>query len=1207
MLPRLLMVIALAALAVAAAGGDRADAACDGDPANCRLEGSITVHVPAFYEPIGTPTSTAPLGPADHARADAWANPLPPGDTTMACNTLTDRPGGFTPGSLAETTFLTALLKYPPASQDRGYNGWIDSTEIVTVYGGTLVRARIYALRCNPDILYPALTACVRWGVQTPGTLHASPRTGVVNARSLFWIDNVLAQDDKLWLLGSLDAGAYTDGKCDSANEGAACIWDAATSPASEGVWLLDSEFEYSNNLGAYTVDCSTIGGILDPCPSCATGRAAENTVIHTFTGDPGAPFGVPDTGARLNRGSINPEFPSTTATDGSFGDTTGNKYIDVDRHGRADLNPDAGVEGSVVITRRLDPKSLGASIHIDIGPWEWQYNASVQDQRAYQPPGATNPTGPGWDVFADFIANTAGISARGDDLSSAPGAGAALDALICDPTQSSCSPGYAGPAHPYESHGLQRLRVLVGRSLGSTVTPGVGVSQITFNVDDVYDWTERWDHERVRERFEWTVDSSLGGSSDCQQTADGNEMIGSTCNTTLVQTGWRPALTTSLANARYTYESTYSGCDPSDGEMGINGSVPTSSIPYSGTLVSGDPDCDCFSSPLEEPTGEHTPIVCTDKLDPDTCTGGDPIYELVGYSWWCTGGSVTTHEREYLSAGYCSGPATTIDRPFQAGNQALETAPPLQRDVANVISRLDPRLGPPGWIGNTGQNSNLLGRECDWRRTGLRWQHRHHAYWSCYANAAQPQPRWNHNWYVPSVGAPNAITSDGVGAHLMPAGGAQCRYQHTLVIQPPAPITIPLLPRALPDAAVPYACSIAHSGDPSVCPDTCGTQDGFDHGYPVIRREPILARDPTRDASLNPTGCLPGTPVGDRTTTVTPPPNNPPAFRSGTRTFYIAENSVAPVAVVDQHGNTGRIAATDTDSDPLTYRLVGACNADFYVDTADNGAIRARASAALDYETPPNPVTCTVKVTDSHAAHDTTHITIHIRNVLEGDAPVFTPASYTFSIGEHARPNDAVGTVVATDADPLTYELTRTGTALQSHHFAINPGTGAITVRSAAVLDAATRSTYHLTVTATDPHANPATATVSITVTAETDVVAAPMIDYFDKILSGTTFYFGVDMDAPPGGGSRSYDIARTATDGSGEWVIASIRGPTTDTNIYFAWRTSVATELDPHDSDDDGFVGPWLEVRVRVAGTAGAAWSAPHRCEPDRQAPGC
>ena len=42
MLPRLLMVVALAALAVAAAGGDRADA-CWGTQFNCRVEGSLHV------------------------------------------------------------------------------------------------------------------------------------------------------------------------------------------------------------------------------------------------------------------------------------------------------------------------------------------------------------------------------------------------------------------------------------------------------------------------------------------------------------------------------------------------------------------------------------------------------------------------------------------------------------------------------------------------------------------------------------------------------------------------------------------------------------------------------------------------------------------------------------------------------------------------------------------------------------------------------------------------------------------------------------------------------------------------------------------------------------------------------------------------------------------------------------------------------------
>ena len=94
---------------------------------------------------------------------------------------------------------FTTAFTYPPASQARGYTGGIDDVQLETVYGGTLTNARIYALRCNPDVFYPAIAACITSGVHTPGVVHASPRTGVVNARLLFWIAGVLANDDQLW------------------------------------------------------------------------------------------------------------------------------------------------------------------------------------------------------------------------------------------------------------------------------------------------------------------------------------------------------------------------------------------------------------------------------------------------------------------------------------------------------------------------------------------------------------------------------------------------------------------------------------------------------------------------------------------------------------------------------------------------------------------------------------------------------------------------------------------------------------------------------------------------------------------------------------------------------------------------------------------------------------------------------------------------
>ena len=1196
-------------IAVAAATTGRADA-CRGIDLDCRVEGSLRVHFPAITDPGIPPTPV--IGPVQHAWADAAASPLP-GDSAVICNTLLGRPGGFQPpGNPDEVAFTTALFGYPPASQSRGYTGNIDFT---TVYGGTLVNARLYALRCNPALLYPAMEACMRRGVHTPGVVHASPLTGVVNARSLFWLEGVLANDDRLWLLGASATGG--GGQCDPAHDGAACIWDDATSPTSDGVWLTDGELTYTDNRGTHTVDCDTIGGILDPvdgaCPQCATGRAAATSVVQTFTGDPLSPV---DSGERLNHGSDPAVFAQATAVDGSWGDTDGDGIIDVDRFGRPNHHPDTGVTGNIVITRRLDPVSLGASIHLDFGPWQWEYDAAAaQDQRAYGQTTPTRGTGPGWDLFADFIATTPGVNARGDDLSAVPGA--ALDALICDPAQSSCTTGYAGPAHAYETHGLHRLRVLVGRSLGSSVTraqTGVAVSKITFAVDDVYDWTETWDHEPVAQRFAWSARSSAGGSSDCRTTADANEQLGSTCNTTRFRTGWVPSIHGDGADpviagpALYSYERTYTDCDPWGDVVAPGDPGPTSAtISDRGGVVSGGStvrSCS-YDSALyrDEPTTE-TQEVCDDPPN-NTLNCRDEEVEVTNsvHIWdvyVCDGSVTVTHQAPLSASQHCSarGTTTEIAALFDAanpGNQAVaETTPPT---VTNVITNITP---------NIGRNNNLLDKDCGWRRTGLSWEHRHHAYWSCHSDARTPT-EWNHEWYEPSIGAVDAVTSDGTPNPTQPLGGAECRSQHTLVVQPAA-LTIPLRPRALPDAAVPYACALA--GSPS-CPDTCGTQDGVDHGYPVIRREPILARSETRPAGLDPVGCPAGTPVGDGVTTPPPPPNAAPTFWTGVRTFYIDENSVWPVAVEDQHGNPGRLPASDADNDPLTYHM-GACHLDFYVDNTDGRTIKARPSAQLDYETPPNPYRCTIRVSDPDGASDSTNITIHIRDVNEasGHAPVFSPALYAFVIGEHARPNAAVGTVAATDADllatppvgeALTYALTRSLTDLPSNHFAINSATGAITVRTDAVLNAPTKSTYALIATVTDNGGNTAAATVHITVTPEADAVAVPTNIIFDRIsytsllgLPRIIHYFS--WDAPAGSGSRSYDLARQAIDGSGEWVIARTHGPTTATSLGHPWDIPAA-----------GITTPWYEARIRLAGTPGAAWSAPHRCIAAPNAPGC
>ena len=94
---------------------------------------------------------------------------------------------------------------------------------------------------------------------------------------------------------------------------------------------------------------------------------------------------------------------------------------------------------------------------------------------------------------------------------------------------------------------------------------------------------------------------------------------------------------------------------------------------------------------------------------------------------------------------------------------------------------------------------------------------------------------------------------------------------------------------------------------------------------------------------------------------------------------------------------------------------------------------------------------------------------------------PEFDPASYAFSVAEDASVGDAVGTVSAADpddGDTVSYEITAGN---EDGKFAIDAGTGEITV--AGALNYENVSTYTLTVEASDGRGGSASASVEIEV----------------------------------------------------------------------------------------------------------------------------
>ncbi len=124
--------------------------------------------------------------------------------------------------------------------------------------------------------------------------------------------------------------------------------------------------------------------------------------------------------------------------------------------------------------------------------------------------------------------------------------------------------------------------------------------------------------------------------------------------------------------------------------------------------------------------------------------------------------------------------------------------------------------------------------------------------------------------------------------------------------------------------------------------------------------------------------------------------------------------------------------------------------------------------------------------------------------------SPEFGAASYSFSIAEDAATGSSVGSVIATDpdeGDTVSYSITAGD---EDGHFAIDGGTGAITV--AGALDYETASLYTLTVQAGDGNDGSATAAVIITVTEVGEENTTPFFEV------SSYYSFSVPEDAAEG-----------------------------------------------------------------------------------------
>lgn len=175
----------------------------------------------------------------------------------------------------------------------------------------------------------------------------------------------------------------------------------------------------------------------------------------------------------------------------------------------------------------------------------------------------------------------------------------------------------------------------------------------------------------------------------------------------------------------------------------------------------------------------------------------------------------------------------------------------------------------------------------------------------------------------------------------------------------------------------------------------------------------------------------------------------------------------------VNEDANNGSTVGTISAIDPdvgqtITYSITGGTGSGIFEIDSESGEITVLNNATLDYETTTS-YTLTVRATDDFGVpeFDEHTFTINVQDIYEGTAPAFTLTG-PFDVDENAAVNDAVGTVAATDVDgdDISYAITNGN---GDNIFKINASTGVISINSTANLDYETRTTYTLTIRATD------------------------------------------------------------------------------------------------------------------------------------------
>jgi methionine-rich copper-binding protein CopC len=250
-----------------------------------------------------------------------------------------------------------------------------------------------------------------------------------------------------------------------------------------------------------------------------------------------------------------------------------------------------------------------------------------------------------------------------------------------------------------------------------------------------------------------------------------------------------------------------------------------------------------------------------------------------------------------------------------------------------------------------------------------------------------------------------------------------------------------------------------------------------------------------------------------------------------------------------------GSVTGTDPDTtapnNTLTYSITAGNALGAFAIDGSTGKITVADASKLDFETTPS-FTLTVQAADGGTTSllDTATVTITLNDLNE--TPTLNDAS--FSIDENTANGTLVGTVTGTDPDTtapnntLTYSITA-GNSLGA--FAIDGGTGKISIADASKLNFETAPSFSLTVQVADGGTTSltdnATVTINLNDLNETPTVNDVGFTVSENAVNGTLVgtVVGTDPDSTAPNNTLTYSI--TAGNGLGAFAIDGSTGKIT------------------------------------------------------------